>query len=397
MNIKTIITCLIISCVNSLSAQVKDPFPYKFSSTIYGKIKSDSASWRGGVTSSDLSFIGLYKEALQEWDKPRSYKKTIFKEDSAGFVKEYKATDAKKFILKKAKEHRVLIFNEAHYNPRHRVFVTSLLAELREAGYHFFAAETFSTRAGFTENSKYPNLNSGYYTMEPQFGNLMREANQLGYTLYPYEHASGGNQQTRETGQALNLARLLDSIPTAKVIVYCGFSHIGEAPIPNWATPMAAKLKELTGIDPYTIDQTILTERSAPEFYHPYYKLADSRQYAILVNKKGEPFNKQLDDKKVDALLYTPPTKYIHNRPGWVFENDKIPYFINRDIIQLSYPLIAKIYFTEADINNMVIPIDILEFKTEQELITTAMAVFKRKYFIVELIDTKGETQIIRP
>lgn len=391
----SIITFLFFA--HTLSAQVKDPFPYKFSSTIYGKIKSDSASWRGGVTSSDLSFIGLYKEALTEWDKPRSYKKTISKEDSAVFVQDYRATDAKRFILKKARENRVLIFNEAHYNPRHRVFVTSLLEELKEAGYHFFAAETFSTRNGFKENSKVPNLNSGYYSMEPQFGNLIREANQLGYTLYPYEHASGGNQQDRETGQASNLARLLDSIPNAKVIVYCGFSHIGEAPVPNWAIPMAAKLKELTGIDPYTIDQTLLSERSAPDLYNPYYKLVDSRQYTILVNKKGEPFNKQLDDKKVDALLYAPPTKYIHNRPGWVFENDKVPYFINKDIIQLSYPLIARIYFTEADINNMAIPIDILEFKTEQELVTTAMAVFKRKYFIVELADTKGETQIIRP
>lgn len=397
MNIKTLTVIILLFFAYTLSAQVKDPFPYKFSSNIYGKIKSDSAAWRGGVTSSDLSFIGLYKEALEQWDKPRTYKKIISKEDSTAFVQEYRATDAKKFILKKAKENRVLIFNEAHYNPRHRVFVTSMLKELREAGYHFFAAETFSTRAGFKEDSKLPGLNSGYYTMEPQFGNLLREANHLGYTLYPYEQASGGNQQERETGQALNLARLLDSIPTAKVIVYCGFSHIGEAPVPNWATPMAAKLKELTGIDPYTIDQTILSERSVPELYQPYYRLVDSRQYAILVNKKGEPFNKQLDDKKVDAFLYAPPTRYLHNRPGWVFENDKIPYFINRDIIQLSYPLIAKIYFTEADINNMVIPIDILEFKTEQELITTAMAVFKRKYFIVELVDTKGETQIIRP
>lgn len=63
----------------STLAQTIDPFPYKFSSSIYQKIKADSASWLGGVTSSDLSFIGLYKEALEECDKPRPFKIKISK------------------------------------------------------------------------------------------------------------------------------------------------------------------------------------------------------------------------------------------------------------------------------------------------------------------------------
>jgi hypothetical protein len=397
MSMKVIPLIIILFFAQNLCAQVKDPFPYKFSSTIYAKAKTDSASWRGGVTSSDLSFIGLYKEALQEWDKARKYRRTISREDSAGFVKNYSPADARRFILEKAKKNRVLIFNEAHYNPRHRVFITSLLKELKEAGYSFFAAETFSSREGFQENSKHPNLNSGYYTMEPQFGNLLREANELNFTLYPYEHIVPGNQQARETGQAQNLARLLDSVPGSKLIVLCGFSHIGEDSIANWAVPMAAELKRLTGIDPYTIEQTILSERSATEFNSPYYNLVHTNKYAILVNKKAAPFNKKLDDKKVDALLYAPPTKYIHNRPGWVFENGKIPYFINKDQVQLTFPLIAKVYFTEADMTNTVIPVDILEFRTEEEMVTTAMSVFRKKRFIIELVDTKGETQIVRP
>jgi hypothetical protein len=208
---RTILLIAFLFLTQLVFGQIKDPFPYKFSSTIYEKIKLDSASWRGGVTSSDLSFIGLYKEALQEWDKPRPYQKKILSNDSIDFVKTYKPTDAREFILKKAKESRVLIFNEAHYNPRNRVFVASLLKDLKKLGYIYFAAETFSTRPGFMENSKYPNLNSGYYTMEPQFGNLIREANKLNYTLYPYEHFSRGHQQERETGQAKKLAKLLVS------------------------------------------------------------------------------------------------------------------------------------------------------------------------------------------
>jgi hypothetical protein len=393
----TILLTVFLFSASLVFGQTIDPFPYKFSSSIYEKIKLDSASWRGGVTSSDLSFIGLYKEALQEWDKPRPYKKKISKTDSIDFVKTYKPTNARKFILKKAKENRVIIFNEAHYNPRNRVFVTSLLKDLKKLGYTYFAAETFSTRTAFKENSKLPNLNSGYYAMEPQFGNLIREANKLDYTLYPYEHFSNGNQQERETGQAKNLAKLLDSIPNSKVIVYCGFSHIGEDSIENWATPMAAKLKELTGIDPYTIEQTVLSERSDNNLNNPYFNLITYKSYAILTDKNGNPFNKKLDNKKIDAFLYSPPTKYIHNRPDWVFENGKTSFFLNKDSVQVTYPFLSKVYFQDTDIDNLVIPIDIIEIKDENELATTAIAIFKRKKFIIQLIDTKGESQIIRP
>jgi hypothetical protein len=380
-----------------ICGQTKDPFPYKFSSTIYEKIKLDSASWRGGVTSSDLSFIGLYKEALQEWDKPRPFKKKISNIDSIDFVKTYKPTDAKKFILKKAKENRILIFNEAHYNPRNRVFVTSLLKDLKKLGYSYFAAETFSTRPGFQENSKFPNLNSGYYAMEPQFGNLIREANKLNYTLYPYEHSSRGNQQERETGQAKKLAKLLDSVPNSKLIVYCGFSHIGEDSIIDWATPMAAKLKDLTGVDPYTIEQTVLSEKSDKNLNNPYFNLVNFNKYGILIDKSGNPFNKKLDDKKIDAFLYSPPTKYVHNRPDWIFENGKTSFFLNKDSVQVTYPFLAKVYFNEADINEMVIPIDIIEIKSADELSSTAIVVFKGKTFIVQLVDTNGATQVIVP
>lgn len=388
---------LVLLFIQKADGQIIDPFPYKFSSSIYEKIKTDSASWRGGVTSSDLSFIGLYKEALQEWDKPRQARRKISETDSSDFIKNYHAADAKKFILQKARENRVLIFNEAHYNPRNRVFVTSLLKDLKKIGYSYFAAETFSTRPDFKENSRYPNLNSGYYTMEPQFGNLIREANKLNYTLYAYEHFSRGNQWERETGQARNLAKLLDSVPDSKVIILCGFDHIVEDSIANWATPMAARLKELTGIDPYTIDQIVLSERSTPSLNNPYFNLITAKNYAILSDNKNNAFNKRTDNKKVDALLFSPPTRYIYNRPHWVFENGKTAYLLSKDSIRISYPFLAKVYFTKEDIDDMVIPVDIIEIRNETDLSQTAIAVFRKRKFIIQLVDTKGATQVISP
>lgn len=234
--------------------------------------------------------------------------------------------------------------------------------------------------------------------MEPQFGNLIRAANKLNYTLHPYEHhTSRGNIQERETVQAKKIAKLLDSLPNSKIIVYCGFSHISEDSIKNWGMPMAAKLKELTGIDRYTIEQTVLSERSNTSSNNPYFNLINTKNYAVLTDDAGNAFNKKLDDKRIDAFVYAPPTNYINNRPNWVFENGKRPIFIDKNAVKITYPLLVKVYFKERDIDNLVIPIDIIEIKSSEELSTTAVAVFQDRKFIIELVDTKGTTQIIKP
>ncbi len=154
-----------------------------------------------------------------------------------------------------------MIFNEAHYNPRHRVFVASLLKDFKEAGYKYFAAETFSNDEYFSKEI-HPRFTTGYYTMEPQFGNLVREAIKLEYSLYPYEARAGANGREREIGEAKNLHELLKKDPKAKIIIYCGFAHIYEDSVYGWQKAMAGRLKEFTGIDPYTIDQIELSERS---------------------------------------------------------------------------------------------------------------------------------------
>ncbi len=146
-----IIFCVVINITN---AQSDDASPYKFSQDIYNNINKDSNYLRGGAAS-DLSFIGLYKEALIQYDKPGNEIKKISAEDSINFLIDYRPVDARKFIIQKAKENQILIFNEAHHNPRNRVFVTSLLKDLKDAGYKYFAAETFMNDSFFVKE-KHP-------------------------------------------------------------------------------------------------------------------------------------------------------------------------------------------------------------------------------------------------
>ena len=157
--------------------------------------------------------------------------------------------------------------------------------------------------------------------MEPQFGNLIREANKLNYILYPYEDITGSNCKNREIGEAKNIASLLTKEPNTKIIIYCGFAHIYEDSVYGWGKAMAGQVKEYTGINPFTIDQIVLSEKSEMKFSNPYYRIINANTYSILVDKNDSPFNKRFDKQQVDALLYSPPTKYINEKPDWVFEN----------------------------------------------------------------------------
>ncbi|MBN9299722.1 MAG: hypothetical protein J0I41_22155 [Filimonas sp.] len=392
MTLKKMALLSLLLVTNIAFAQMKLSDYYKFSADTYNAIQKDSNLWRGGITSSDLSFIGLYKEALVEYDKPRQDKKTISSADSLLFVKKYHPVDAKAFILQKAKENQIVIFNEAHYNPRNRVFVTSLLADLKKAGYKYFAAETFSEERVF-RNAEHPGILTGYYSVEPQFGNLVRAATKLDYILYPYEDTSRVyNAKQREIGEATNLATLLKKDPGAKIIVYCGFNHIYEDAVVNWGKAMAGHLKEFTGIDPYTIDQVDLSEKSETALEAPEYRIIQSAfhpaAYTIMVDESGKPFT----NHRVDALLYTPPTVYQYNRPGWIFENDKKPYFLDATKIEISFPIIVKAYPATDDIQTKV-PVDIIEIKSKADVANTALALAKQGLFIITITNKENKTQ----
>ena len=382
------IGCLIFFS-NIIHCQNRDAIVYKFSGQILANLEADTTEWRYQTAAYDFAFSGQYRKALSNWDIDAGTDKYIAPADSLDFVQKNHLMDAKDFILKKAKASQVIIFNEAHYNPRNRVFVTSLLGDLKSLGYSYFAAETLSAGAGLTDKlgSTY---NTGYYTAEPAFGNLIRTVKQLDYTLIPYETTTIVQPRDREINQAQNLAIFLKAHPAAKVIIYCGFAHIREDSLPNWGKAMAGRLREFTGIDPYTIDQVELSEHTKGSFESPFYRLLRGENYGILVNKENEPFQK----RGIDALLYSPRTRYIYNRPGWVFENGRNAYFIHLDQIKLSFPVIFQAYLTTDDVN-AVIPIDVIEIEHPNDVPKTAMSIPLKASVIIVARDKSGNRQTI--
>lgn len=158
-----------------------------------------------------------------------------------------------KTILSVAKEHQVLMFNESHFIPRHRYFVSIILEDLRKVGYQYFAIEALSSSDSTLNERGYPIHETGFYTREPAFAALIRDALQLGYTLIPYEDV--GNTD-RELAQAQNLYnKTLKNNPNTKVLVLAGFDHINEFSRSGMKKRMAEHFKEISGVDPITVNQ----------------------------------------------------------------------------------------------------------------------------------------------
>ena len=92
-----------------------------------------------------------------------------------------KPVNAIAHIVEKAKEHHFILINEAHYNSQHRAFTKDLLKPLWEMGFRYLALETLGYEDTGLNERGYPVLSTGYYLKDSNFGNLVREALQLGY------------------------------------------------------------------------------------------------------------------------------------------------------------------------------------------------------------------------
>lgn len=221
------------------------------------KGNSELKDWAAQLLATNYSFLGRPNDAIREFPIHDQTKAPLGLPDTASFV----AVPASDWITDQAGDYRVIMVNEAHHKPQTRLLTLSLLPHLRRLGFSYLAVEALGEnpfKAG------YPTADTGYYTSEPVFSELLREANRLGYTLVPYEadkNESDSSQQARETGQAKRLADVIAKDPNARILVHAGYGHIQEraASQPADADPMALEFMRLTRLSVLTIDQTRLT------------------------------------------------------------------------------------------------------------------------------------------
>ena len=251
---------------------------------------------------------------------------------------EANAEDALAAIVATAANSRIVILNEAHNISGHRAFATRVMRALRPLGFDWFAAETFTPPQAVPfqgidafRDGGILGGSVGYYTSDPVYAEMVREAARLGYRFAAYEQrwnqmaADGASSlekiTARETAEADNLIEtILKPYPEAKIFVYCGYSHAMEAP-GDGAEWFAARLKAKTGLDPLTIEQSRNWPATRPEADAPHVAAVEARfapTRPIVVSLNGKMVTAPINDGCMDLSVFHPRLPTVSGRPGWL-------------------------------------------------------------------------------
>ncbi len=281
----------------------------------------------------------------------------------------YNPVDAVGFTLAAAENKTILILNEAHHQPQHRMFALNLLKGLKERGYTKLGIEALTNAPHFYLKGE-PKRRNGYYLAEPSFGHFIREALQLGFQIFPYE-APGEYDKAREVNQAKNILKYLDENPDGKTFIYCGFSHNDEGIMPDtWEKSMAGWLHEFSGINSLTVNQFIYTNVNAVKGDEPI----------VLVDEKGQAV--QPLGNRFNITIFHPNYNQPNHQLLWKLKpNDTlIPVkFIPEDA---AYPVMVAAFADKKSVKKGI-PLDIIELKTAKEKEWLCVPKIKENYFLI--------------
>jgi hypothetical protein len=304
--------------------------------------KSDQ--WRSmywDIRGTRESFLGDTRDAQASFDRIEEGHATRAKKGSPLDAMEHK--DAAEYILSVADKHQVIMLSERHHVPQTRIVSTKLLQGLWDRGFRYLALETLENRPDKIDPNlnrrTYPLIEDGFYTKEPVFGDMVRQARRIGFTLVPYEATEAIKvardpdnpnkaQNAREREEAENIKRnILDKDPRAKIFVHCGMGHASKSGGKGadergdeWV-PMAKAFWEITGIEPFTIDeQSALYERTKPELENGLWRYVNDKGYVngptVFVRHDGSPYT--MLPGSYDVGVFLPRVKYERGRPDWL-------------------------------------------------------------------------------
>lgn len=274
------------------------------------------------------SQIGEYRSAHGYLDEFFSRQMKPQKDLQSSPLDDKEPREAIGAIASAAEKQQVVMINEEHDTPMHRAFTTRLLPILYARGFRYLAAETVGENGDELARRGYPTQKSGFYTADPVYADMIRTGLRLGFKIVPYEHIPTGCkdpadnpdfcQNERERGQAQNLYdRILKNDPAAKILVHVGRGHNQEANFQTWAM-MAWHFREISKIDPYTIGQMHLSERSRPESEFPLYRYATGKwklvEPSVFQGKDGKFWSEPSND----LTVFHPRAVYRNERPTWL-------------------------------------------------------------------------------
>ncbi len=263
------------------------------------------------------------------------------------------AVPALDYIPQLAKKYRAVFVNEAHNIALTRTLTVRLLKPLRAEGFNVFAVETlYHSDIAALNKRGYPTADSGFYIREPIYAEMVRTALRLGYKVVAYEADAEHTGNAREAQQAENLWKILKDDPNAKLVVNAGYAHIQKTGQFLGAQSMAEHFIKDSGIQPLSVEQTILIPHQDRSMDYPEYDAivaaTHPSQPVVYIDKDGEPWSLR---SGYDISVIFPEEHFVRGRPTWVgLWGARLPYVVNGSVCQRHWPcMVAARYADESD------------------------------------------------
>lgn len=371
-----------------LQAQKSDLQRYRYLADAIPRLEHDARIVPLQLLATVEDELGLYDEAIRDFpfDNRAAFKGDLPQPDS------WRADDAAEVITRLAKDRRIVLINEAHHDAHTRALTLALLPRLRAAGFTHFAAEALHDGDAELARRGYPVPASGSpYLHEPLYGEIVRQALKLGFAVVPYE-ADEGSAGQREAGQARQLYRkVFEADPQARLFVHAGYAHVDKAPgqLGAGVQPMAMQLKQLSGFDPLSIDQTRWRDIGFRLDGDPYRQLLAlyKPQQAIVLVRRDDGSAWSADPARHDVDVILPPSGH-QRRPRWLsLDGRRSGRLITTDLCGGRLPCVVEARY--ADENDEAIPADRYAFLAPDGM--NSLYLFPGKYRL-RVADADGRT-----
>ena len=222
-------------------------------------------------------------------------------------------------IREMAKTHKLVLINESHSKPLHRIFVMKVAEALAQDGFDHYGGESLSKKfkdPGFSaEVSRRGYLTekeSWYLANEPYLGHALEGIIESGYKLFAYETEIPMPPDTysqvshRDGNNAKHVLDYMNKFPDGRFLIHTGPHHLKETSDNSGQSWMAKYIKETSDVDPLTIAQT--------ECFGSGYFEGGLLGYAMPVNKDGKP----IKYKGFDMIVIPPKEAAYKDRPLWL-------------------------------------------------------------------------------
>ncbi|WP_188795684.1 hypothetical protein [Dyella nitratireducens] len=327
----TTVMCLLCTTVlvASISAHEQPPAPsatellsrfggapnglarHEYLSSVMPLLSGDDKSLAQQLLATVDSELGLYNQAMMAF--PFDNRIAPPHNTLLPGPDQWRAVDAAEAVAELAAKRHIVMVNEAHHDAHTRELTLALLPRLRALGFQYFAVEALSAKDADLMHRGYVTDTSGSeYLLEPLYGEIVRQAIRLGYTIVAYD-PEDASIADRDTAQARTLYdKVFAKDPQAKLFVHAGYSHIDKAVgnLGGGIEPMAIQLKRLSGYDPLSVDQTQFRDVAIGGLDFGFYNAIASHftsEVPYVLRQRGGDTIWSSDPKQHDVTVILPP------------------------------------------------------------------------------------------